>query len=238
VSSTFADRFMVGRAVVAGIVATVILLGMCGMRVNLEQQMLPVGTKSSTAPPPTVAKTFRIATFPRGEFSGYGPSRSELNIAELVRKATTRPVEINWGDVDRRSSATMTAAIALGDITITRRSSSRALVRDAGIFSNAHHGTARRKPFLASAGVSATTNRGRCGPSGTCPTAIVFENGLAAAGLTVDDIDYMMCTHLHPDHVGWNTRFCDEPTLLCVTHFPAPSTGRVRRWNDGYKFVA
>jgi succinate dehydrogenase hydrophobic anchor subunit len=34
VSSTFADRFMVGGAVVAGIVATVILLGMCGMRVQ------------------------------------------------------------------------------------------------------------------------------------------------------------------------------------------------------------
>jgi glyoxylase-like metal-dependent hydrolase (beta-lactamase superfamily II) len=193
-----------------------------------------------------------------------------------------------------------------------------------------------------------------------------FEKGLAAAGLTVGDIDYMMCTHLHPDHVGWNTRFenghwvptfpkahyittdrelafwtererenpssvpwitdsvlpivaakraqivksdfafsesvqfiptpghsidhfsvlvgrpgadvlitgdlihsplqgkypelgvmsdydsvhagqtrrqifdrfCDEPTLLCATHFPAPSTGRVRRWNAGYKFVA
>jgi len=33
-----------------------------------------------------------------------------------------------------------------------------------------------------------------------------FEQGLAAAGLTVNDIDYVMCTHLHVDHVGWNTR--------------------------------
>ena len=33
-----------------------------------------------------------------------------------------------------------------------------------------------------------------------------FEKGLAALGLTVDDIDYVMCTHLHTDHVGWNTR--------------------------------
>jgi glyoxylase-like metal-dependent hydrolase (beta-lactamase superfamily II) len=193
-----------------------------------------------------------------------------------------------------------------------------------------------------------------------------FENGLAATGLSVNDIDYVMCTHLHTDHVGWNTRlengrwvptfpkaryvmadrelahwtqkekddpagfpwitdsvlpivearraqivksnfvlnesvqlvptpghtidhfsvlvgrpdrdalitgdmlhsplqarypelgmradhdshqagetrrkvfdrFCDAPTILCVTHFPAPSTGRVRRWGDGYKFVA
>jgi glyoxylase-like metal-dependent hydrolase (beta-lactamase superfamily II) len=33
-----------------------------------------------------------------------------------------------------------------------------------------------------------------------------FTNGLAALGLTVNDIDYVMCTHLHGDHVGWNTR--------------------------------
>jgi glyoxylase-like metal-dependent hydrolase (beta-lactamase superfamily II) len=193
-----------------------------------------------------------------------------------------------------------------------------------------------------------------------------FEKGLAAIGLTVDDIDYVMCTHLHGDHVGWNTRlengrwvptfpkarylmadrelahwtqrekenpatcpwitdsvlpivaakreqvvksdftfneqvqlvptpghtidhfsvlvgrrgedafitgdmihspiqgkypdlgmladydskqagqtrrkifdrFCEEQTIMCASHFPAPSTGRVRRWGDGYKFVA
>jgi glyoxylase-like metal-dependent hydrolase (beta-lactamase superfamily II) len=193
-----------------------------------------------------------------------------------------------------------------------------------------------------------------------------FEKGLAAAGLTVNDIDFVMCTHLHTDHVGWNTRlengrwvptfpkatyimadrelehwtqrekenpqsvpwitdsvlpivaanraklvksdfafddeiqfiptpghtidhysvllgragenvlitgdmihsplqgkypelgmmsdydstqagrtrrvifdrFCEEPTLLCATHFPAPSTVRVRRWDGGYRFVA
>lgn len=33
-----------------------------------------------------------------------------------------------------------------------------------------------------------------------------YERGLAATGLTVGDIDYVMCTHLHVDHVGWNTR--------------------------------
>jgi len=33
-----------------------------------------------------------------------------------------------------------------------------------------------------------------------------FMKGLAAAGLTVNDIDFVMCTHLHVDHVGWNTR--------------------------------
>ena len=34
----------------------------------------------------------------------------------------------------------------------------------------------------------------------------LFETALRAAGLNFDDIDYVMCTHLHGDHVGWNTR--------------------------------
>jgi glyoxylase-like metal-dependent hydrolase (beta-lactamase superfamily II) len=33
-----------------------------------------------------------------------------------------------------------------------------------------------------------------------------FMRGLAAIGLTVADIDFVLCTHLHVDHVGWNTR--------------------------------
>jgi glyoxylase-like metal-dependent hydrolase (beta-lactamase superfamily II) len=193
-----------------------------------------------------------------------------------------------------------------------------------------------------------------------------FETALAGIGLSVNDIDYVMCTHLHGDHVGWNTRldngrwvptfpkaryimadrelqywtarakddpatvpwivdsvlpivnakreqivksdfafndqvrlmptpghtidhfsvlvgragadalitgdmihsplqgkypelgmladydsrqagqtrrkvfdrFCEEPTVLCLSHFPSPSTSRVRRWGEGYKFIA
>ena len=33
-----------------------------------------------------------------------------------------------------------------------------------------------------------------------------YMRSLAAAGIGVDDIDFVMCTHLHVDHVGWNTR--------------------------------
>jgi glyoxylase-like metal-dependent hydrolase (beta-lactamase superfamily II) len=36
-----------------------------------------------------------------------------------------------------------------------------------------------------------------------------YMRGLAAAGLSVEDIDFVMCTHLHADHVGWNTRLQD-----------------------------
>jgi glyoxylase-like metal-dependent hydrolase (beta-lactamase superfamily II) len=33
-----------------------------------------------------------------------------------------------------------------------------------------------------------------------------YERNLASAGIAVSDIDFVMCTHLHGDHVGWNTR--------------------------------
>ena len=33
-----------------------------------------------------------------------------------------------------------------------------------------------------------------------------YQRNLAAAGVRVEDVDYVMCTHLHVDHVGWNTR--------------------------------
>ena len=33
-----------------------------------------------------------------------------------------------------------------------------------------------------------------------------FLTNLAKLGLTTNDIDLVLCTHLHCDHVGWNTR--------------------------------
>jgi glyoxylase-like metal-dependent hydrolase (beta-lactamase superfamily II) len=36
-----------------------------------------------------------------------------------------------------------------------------------------------------------------------------YINDLARIGVKVEDIDYVMCTHLHWDHVGWNTRLQD-----------------------------
>jgi glyoxylase-like metal-dependent hydrolase (beta-lactamase superfamily II) len=36
-----------------------------------------------------------------------------------------------------------------------------------------------------------------------------YERALAATGLSFDDIDYVLCTHMHVDHVGWNTRLED-----------------------------
>ena len=33
-----------------------------------------------------------------------------------------------------------------------------------------------------------------------------FIAALTAAGASPEDVDYVLCTHLHTDHIGWNTR--------------------------------
>ncbi len=36
-----------------------------------------------------------------------------------------------------------------------------------------------------------------------------FLADLAAAGVRPEEVDFVLCTHLHVDHVGWNTRLLD-----------------------------
>jgi len=36
-----------------------------------------------------------------------------------------------------------------------------------------------------------------------------FMDDLKAAGFTADQVDHVVCTHLHVDHVGWNTKLVD-----------------------------
>ena len=36
-----------------------------------------------------------------------------------------------------------------------------------------------------------------------------FMASLQAAGATPSDVDFVLCTHLHADHVGWNTQLVD-----------------------------
>jgi glyoxylase-like metal-dependent hydrolase (beta-lactamase superfamily II) len=43
-------------------------------------------------------------------------------------------------------------------------------------------------------------------PKWNMKTDDTYMRGLKAAGFSVNDIDFVMCTHLHVDHVGWNTR--------------------------------
>jgi len=48
-----------------------------------------------------------------------------------------------------------------------------------------------------------------------------YMKALDAHGVTPEDIDYVMCTHLHGDHIGWNTRLVDGhwvPTFPNATY--------------------
>src|SRR5690606_3409936 len=66
-----------------------------------------------------------------------------------------------------------------------------------------------------------------------------FLDDLAHAGFTPEDIDIVLCTHLHFDHVGWNTRLVDG---AWVPTFPNARYlfGRVEyeHWDSGAPGVA
>jgi glyoxylase-like metal-dependent hydrolase (beta-lactamase superfamily II) len=63
---------------------------------------------------------------------------------------------------------------------------------------------------------------------------------LAAAGFASEDIDYVLCTHLHADHVGWNTRLLDGrwvPTFPNARYLFARQEWehwRVAEWRAAY----
>jgi glyoxylase-like metal-dependent hydrolase (beta-lactamase superfamily II) len=48
-----------------------------------------------------------------------------------------------------------------------------------------------------------------------------FLDDFTAAGFSVDGVDTVLCTHMHVDHVGWNTRLVDgrwQPTFRNARH--------------------
>jgi glyoxylase-like metal-dependent hydrolase (beta-lactamase superfamily II) len=48
-----------------------------------------------------------------------------------------------------------------------------------------------------------------------------FIEDMASVGVSVEQIDYVLCTHLHADHVGWNTQLVDGrwvPTFPNATY--------------------
>jgi glyoxylase-like metal-dependent hydrolase (beta-lactamase superfamily II) len=60
-----------------------------------------------------------------------------------------------------------------------------------------------------------------------------FLSDLAALGLAPEDIDFVMCTHLHSDHVGWNTRLVDGrwvPTFANARYII--SARELAHWQD------
>jgi glyoxylase-like metal-dependent hydrolase (beta-lactamase superfamily II) len=63
---------------------------------------------------------------------------------------------------------------------------------------------------------------------------------LAGAGVRPEQVDYVMCTHLHADHVGWNTVLRDgrwQPTFPNATY--VAHRAELNRWNPqhaSYRF--
>jgi len=45
-----------------------------------------------------------------------------------------------------------------------------------------------------------------------------FLDNLAAAGVQSEDVDFVLCTHLHADHVGWNTRLINGDWVPTFTN--------------------
>ncbi len=65
-----------------------------------------------------------------------------------------------------------------------------------------------------------------------------FLPNLAAAGVSPEQVDYVMCTHLHWDHVGWNTKLRDGrwvPTFPNATYIF--SEQEVEAWKNVPKEV-
>lgn len=80
-------------------------------------------------------------------------------------------------------------------------------------------------------------------PSWNMTSSGRFLANLAAAGVQPEAVDYVMCTHLHRDHVGWNTVLRDGrwvPTFPNATYvfsrkeFDYWATQRDQRPNEGW----
>jgi glyoxylase-like metal-dependent hydrolase (beta-lactamase superfamily II) len=85
----------------------------------------------------------------------------------------------------------------------------------------------------------------RYDPGWNLRTGTAYLANLAAAGFQPEDIDFVLCTHLHPDHVGWNTQLIDGnwiPTFPNArylfahdeyTFWQAKSAKDPRKYDDG-----
>src|SRR5256714_5533303 len=49
------------------------------------------------------------------------------------------------------------------------------------------------------------------------------------------DVDQAQAARTRRDFLE---RYCDTDTLCCTAHFPSPSTGKIRRWGDGFSCEA
>jgi glyoxylase-like metal-dependent hydrolase (beta-lactamase superfamily II) len=66
-------------------------------------------------------------------------------------------------------------------------------------------------------------------PEWNMKTDDTYMRALAAADFSVGDIDFVMCTHLHVDHVGWNTRLESEERIRLLDRTTREDAGAAIR---------
>ena len=67
-----------------------------------------------------------------------------------------------------------------------------------------------------------------------------FMSALHAAGVKPENVDYVLCTHLHSDHVGWNTRLEDGrwvPTFPNARYLMPSADEQFSREQGGNLFI-
>ena len=67
-----------------------------------------------------------------------------------------------------------------------------------------------------------------------------FMAALTAAGVGVDDIDYVLCTHLHTDHIGWNTKLENDrwvPTFPKARYVMPAADEQMQRMRSGDTYL-
>ncbi|WP_306113394.1 MULTISPECIES: MBL fold metallo-hydrolase [unclassified Roseovarius] len=67
-----------------------------------------------------------------------------------------------------------------------------------------------------------------------------FMAALTAAGVAPTDVDYVLCTHLHTDHIGWNTQLIDGrwvPTFPKARYLMPSADEEMLRGHDGAMYT-
>lgn len=67
-----------------------------------------------------------------------------------------------------------------------------------------------------------------------------FQASLHAAGVSFADIDFVLCTHLHTDHVGWNTQMLDGrwvPTFPNARYLMPAADEKIQRVRNGDLYI-
>ncbi len=127
----------------------------------------------------------------------------------------------------------LTPELLFAGFDADRYAETRGAIAPAYLDQRTHAIQARIQSWVVEAGDRIILFDTGCGNHKQRPGIPVFDNldtdflaRLAAAGFAPDDIDLVVCSHLHVDHVGWNTMDVDGdwvPSFANARYvFPAP----------------